>query len=92
MPLPQPFPLPQHFSSAVEAGIRAEDVNIEPKYISSVANSMLCHKRYPTNDEYTHVATQIITKYPWMKARIGPQNVISNLNLSFTHTHMCTLM
>ena len=52
MPLPQPFPLPQHFHSAVEAGIRAEDTKIVSKYLSSVASSMLCHKLYPMGDEY----------------------------------------
>ena len=71
MPLPQPFPLPQHFTAPIEVGIRAEDVNIVPKYISSVASSMLCHKRYPTIDEYIYVATLITTKYPWIKAQIG---------------------
>ena len=75
MPLPQPFPLPQHFTAPIEAGIRAEDANIVPKYLSSVASSMLCHKRFPTIDEYIHVATLITTKYPWIKAQISTPTV-----------------
>ena len=97
-PLPNPFPLPLHYPSPVEAGLLAENPGIIPKYLSCVASSMLCHKMYPTRDEYSQVANEIIRKYPWMKSKLGPpavseinhsqhynQSRLSMYDCSFTH-------
>ena len=81
-PLPNPFPLPQHFPSAVEAGLRAENWGIISKYLSCVASSMLCYKHYPTREEYTQVAVEIIRKHGWMKSKLGPPTV------SIRHLHL----
>ena len=43
-PLPNPFPLPHHFPSTVEAGLIAQNPAVIPKYLSCVASSVLCHK------------------------------------------------
>ena len=74
-PLPNRFPLPQHFPSSVEAGVIAENPSIVPKYLSCVANSMLCHKLYSTREEYVRVANEIIKKHVWMKSKLGSPTV-----------------
>lgn len=75
VPLPNPYPLPQHFPAVVEAGIAAENSQIVPKFLSCLASSMLCYKQYPTRDEYVQVAQQVIDKYKWMRAKLGPPTV-----------------
>lgn len=75
VPLPNPYPLPQHFPAVVEAGIVAENPQIVPKFLSCLASSMLCYKQYPTRDEYVQVAQQVIDKYKWMLAKLGPPTV-----------------
>ena len=48
---------------------------IVPKYLSCVANSMLCHKLYPTREDYIRVANEIIKKHVWMKSKLGSATV-----------------
>lgn len=85
-PLPSPFPLPQHFPSAVEAGLHAQDPAVVPKYLSCVASSMLCHKLYPTREEYVQVAVQIVSQHAWMKSKLGPPTVSTTLPF-YIHSH-----
>ena len=73
--LPNPYPLPQNFPAVVEAGLSTENPRVLPRFLSSVASSMLCYKQYPTRDEYVQVAHEIITKFPWMRAKLGPPTV-----------------
>ena len=70
--LPNPFPLPQYFPATVEVGMQNESIGIISKFATSIASSILC---YPTTQEFTEVAQQVIEKYPWMKARLGPPTV-----------------
>ena len=73
--LPNPYPLPQNFPAVVEAGLSTENPWVIPRFLSSVASSMLCCKQYPTQNEYVQVAHEIITKFPWMRAKLGPPTV-----------------
>ena len=98
-PLPSPFPLPHHFPSTVEAGLIAQNPAVIPKYLSCVASSMLCHKLYPTREEYVQVAVEIVNKHGWMKSKLGPPTVSTTPSthtlldafLSLQHVfHTCT--
>ena len=91
-PLPNPFPLPLHYPSIVEAGLKAENPGIIPKYLSCVASSMLCHKMYPTREEYIQVANEIIRKYPWMKSKLGPPSVSENFSHTPFHPHISIII
>lgn len=82
-PLPNPFPLPHHFPSAVEAGLITQNPAVIPKYLSCVAGSMLCYKLYPTRKEYIQVAVEILNKHGWMKSKLGPPTVSTK-----NHSHM----
>ena len=73
--LPNPFPLPQYFPATVEVGLQNESIGIISKFATCIASLILCFKQYPTTQEFTGVAQQVIEKYPWMKARLGPPTV-----------------
>jgi len=45
------------------------------KFISTVAATVFYHKSYPTKDEYTHVAQQIIKNHPFMNSGRGSGHV-----------------
>ena len=53
IPLPDPFPLPQHYSAEVEAGLKAKKISNTARiaFTNKVASAMLCYKRYPTKDD-----------------------------------------
>lgn len=76
-PLPDPFPLPSHYRSDVELGLSTGKMTREAKraFLSSVAAKMLGYKRYPSSEEYTRVAIQITSKYPFFKPPSGSPTV-----------------
>lgn len=71
--LPDPFPLPQNFRSDVEVALKAGQMTRETNksFFSFLAGSILNFKRYPTKEELTRVATEVIRKYPFMKSPTG---------------------
>ena len=73
VPLPDPFPLPEHYRSDVEAALRAGKMTSETRscFISSIASAMLRYKLYPTRDDYVSVALTIIRKFPFLKSTTG---------------------
>lgn len=75
--LPDPFPLPANYRSDVELGLSSGKLTKEAKraFLSTVAAKMLGYKRYPSSEEYTRVAVQIITKYPMFKPPSGSPTV-----------------
>ena len=77
--LPDPFPLPENFRYDVELALKSKKMTRETtkSFYSAVANSMLSFKRYPTREEYTRVAVEIIRKYPFLKPRTGSPTVCS---------------
>ena len=77
--LPDPFPLPLHYRPDVELGLSTGKMSIEAKrsFLSSVASSMFTLKKYPTSEEYTRVACEIIKKYPFLKPPTGSPTVSS---------------
>ena len=77
-PLPDPFPLPEHYRSDVEVGLKTGKMSREAKksFLSSVASAMFGYKKYPTSEEYTRVALQMITKYPFLKPPSGSSTVM----------------
>ena len=80
--LPDPFPLLKHYSSEVEISLKNETMTKEStrSFLSAVASAMLSYKRYPTREEYTRVAKDIILKYPFLKPSNGSPTV-SNMHL-----------
>ena len=77
IPLPDPFPLPQHYSAEVEAGLKAKKISSTARiaFTNKVACAMLCYKRYPTKEDYENVTRVITQKYPFMKAPVGSPTV-----------------
>jgi len=80
-PLPDPFPFPEHYRSDVEVGLKTGKMSWEAKksFLSSVASAMFGYKKYPTSEEYTRVALQMITKYPFLKPPSGSSTVSASL-------------
>ena len=76
-PLPDPFPLPRHFTSEVELALTSKKMTRETNalFLSAVASAMLSYKRFPTKEEYTRVAKDIISKYHFMKPQNGSPTV-----------------
>lgn len=72
-PLPQPFGLPRNYPRIVKDGIAKGCLTgrARTKFISTVAATVFYHKSYPTKDEYTHVAQQIIKNHPFMNSGRG---------------------
>lgn len=75
--LPDPFPLPINFRSDVDIGLKMGKMSREAtkSFLSSVASAMLGYKKFPNSEEYTRVALQIITKYPFLKPPVGSPTV-----------------
>ena len=76
--LPDPFPLPRHFTSEVELALTSKKMTRETNalFLSAVASAMLSYKQFPTKEEYTRVAKDIISKYPFMKPPNGSPRFI----------------
>ena len=72
-PLPDPFPLPSHFSAAVEMALSSKSMTTTTRrgFVGKVAASMLCYKRYPTREDYENVGRAIIEKYPFLRSPAG---------------------
>ena len=85
--LPDPFPLPENFQYDVELALKSKKMTRETTkhFYSAVANSMLSFKRYPTREEYTRVAVEIIRKYPFLKPRTGTGSPTVCLLYTFFH-------
>ena len=78
--LPTPFPLPINYRTDVEQCLKSGIMTTEAKraFLSSVASKMFMYKKYPTAEEYTRVAIQIITEYPFLKPPSGSPIVYVN--------------
>ncbi len=85
LPLPDPFPLPQHFPHRLEVALESGKLSMKEKqaFISEVASSMLRFKRYPDRDDYLCVARAVISKYPFLKPNNGNPYVSIVLVFSF---------
>ena len=85
IPLPDPFPLPQHYSAEVEAGLKAKKLRNTARiaFNSKVASTMLYYKCYPTKDDYDNVTCTIVQKYPFMKAPVGSPTVSYHCSIFF---------
>ena len=77
IPLPDPFPIPKHFSKDVEIALRDKKMSRESnrKFITSVASAILAFKRYPTASDYENVGRAIILKYPFLRSPQGTPQV-----------------
>ena len=73
VPLPDPFPLPKHYSVDVETGLKSKSLSDHARkaFINKVASAMLFYKRYPTSEDYTNVGRSVIQKYPFLKSPFG---------------------
>ena len=76
-PLPDPFPLPRHFTSEVELALSSHKMTRETNsaFLSAIAAAMLSYKRFPSREEYTRVAVDIIRTYSFMKPPNGSPTV-----------------
>ena len=61
-PLPRPFDLPTNFSPQVMAGLESESLvgHARTKFITAITNAIFRLKNYPTDEEYHHVAQQVV--------------------------------
>lgn len=69
VPLPDPFPLPTHYSHDIEVALSRKKMstNEKQRFISDIASAMLCYKQLPSHDDYVAVARTVIKKYPFIK-------------------------
>lgn len=72
-PLPRPFDLPANFSPQVMAGLESENLvgNARTKFITAIANAIFRYKNYPTDEEYRHVAQQVVRKWKFLDTGAG---------------------
>ena len=63
--LPRPFQLPVNFNPTISLVCWKMRLSGKPrsKFVSVIAELIDGYKRYPTNDEYDHVAEQIVKKW-----------------------------
>ena len=85
-PLPDPFPLPAHFRPDVELGLESGKMSREAKkaFLSSVASAIFTFKKYPSGDEFTRVACEIVKRYPFLK----PPDASPTVSSSSSHVYM----
>ncbi len=83
-PLPDPFPLPKHYSHGVESALLSKRMTKKEKqlFISEIASSMFRYKRYSDREDYTCVARAIINEYPFLKPSSGNPYVSFNIYIS----------
>lgn len=76
-PLPIPFELPHNYPAIVMSDLSQSKLSgkARTKFIASVASSIFKYKNYPTSEEYSHVGSQIIKKYPFLKSSSGSGHV-----------------
>ena len=65
-PLPRPFDVPQNFPQAIST-----DGKPRAKFITIIAQSIYRHKSYPTDEEYIHVAQELVKKWPFLDGGKG---------------------
>jgi len=77
-PLPNPFPLPKHYGSDVEAALQAKKFckTTRTGFISKVASAMLCYKNMPMREDYINVSQAVIAKYSFLKSTEGTAEVL----------------
>lgn len=70
IPLPDPYPLPKHYTYGTEVALRRGKMSAKEKsnFFDDVASSMLRYKKYPSNEDYLCVARSIVSKYRFLKA------------------------
>lgn len=69
-PLPDPFPLPENFRPDVQVALKSGKMTTETRraYLTQVASSIFNHKLFPTREELTRVALDIIKRYPFLQS------------------------
>ena len=70
MPLPDPFPLPKHYSVKMETAIKEQKSSkvARQAFVGKVAAAMLFYKRSPTSEDYANVGRTVVQKYPRLKS------------------------
>lgn len=78
IPLPNPFPLPKHYGSDVEAALQAKKFcrKTQNGFISKVASAMLFYKSMPIREDYINVSQAVIAKYSFLKSTGGTSEVL----------------
>lgn len=76
-PLPIPFELPHNYPAIVMSELQADKLSgkARSKFITCVASAIFKYKNYPTSEEYSHVGSQVIKKYPFLKSSNGTGHV-----------------
>ena len=62
-PLPRPFPLPKNFPSAIAEAFQQAKLCGK---LTIISQSIYLFKSYPTDDEYIHVAQELVKKWPFL--------------------------
>ena len=72
-PLPRPFDVPQNFPQTISTGLISHKLTGKPraKFITIIAQSIYRHKSYPTDEEYIHVAQELVKKWPFLDGGKG---------------------
>ena len=67
-PLPRPFEIPSNLPQNISAGLAAKKLTGRPrtKFVTIIAQSIYRHKSYPTDDEYMHVAQELVKKWSFL--------------------------
>ena len=80
VPLPKPFPLPNHYRQDVEICLKRKQMTKESRksFFSAVASAMLTYKQYPTANDYRNVAASILDKYEFLKSPVREPDVRTN--------------
>lgn len=94
IPLPDPYPLPKHFKSAVEADLKSHSMSTSTYrlFISDVASSMLAYKQYPTDEDCTTVTIAIFKEYPFLKPIGCGTPYVSCTRLTIVYKHNLLLL
>ena len=72
-PLPMPFDLPRNFQPKIQAGLDEKNFTgrVRAKFMISIAEAIYRFKSYPTQEEYQHVARQVVKKWALLETRKG---------------------
>ena len=75
-PLPRPFELPLNFSPSISSALEKKRLTGTPraKFITVVSQSIYRFKNYPTDDEYFHVAQEMVKKWSFLDEGKGLVN------------------
>ena len=74
LPLPQSFQLPQNFAPAIQEGLKAERLTekARSKFITVIAQAMFRFKGYPLDEEYRHIAQEVVKTWKFLDFGSGP--------------------